>query len=56
MKINSVLNEQDLSDSIPFLFYNMQNNLFFLDISNDIKSLLYLTYSNVGICCNNIDI
>ena len=39
-----------------FIFFNLQNNLFFLDIYKDIKTFLYLTYSNAGVCCNSINI
>ena len=56
IKIKTIWNEQDLSDSILFIFFNLQNNLFFSDIYKDIKTFLYLTYSNAGVCCNSINI
>ena len=55
IKINSIIKEQDLSNSILFLFYNMQNNFIFQDISNENKSFIYLTYSNSGICSNHFN-
>ena len=39
-----------------YIFFNLQNNLFFSDIYKDIKTFLYLTYSNAGVYCNSINI
>ena len=55
LTIYSIIKEQDLSNSIFFSFYNMQNNFIYQNISNENKSFIYLIYSNSGICSNHFN-
>ena len=54
IKITSLLKEQELSNSFLFIFYNLQNNFIFPDLSKDNKSFIYLSYTNNGLCCDSL--
>ena len=56
IKISSLLHEFDLSNSLLFLFYNLQNNFVLPDISNDNKSFIYLSYANNGLSFNKLNL
>ena len=54
IKISTFLKEQDLSNSLIFSFYNLENNLIIPEISNNNKSFINLYYNNNGLDYNKI--